>query len=390
MTGNLTQRMRAVVVILLVLCVHACAPTDSGLIDEQKEITIAVAWPFSVTQPQLWEGVVLAQQEINQAGGVLGHQIRLLRYDDESSARTGRVIAQQIVDHPEPVIAVIGHYNSSVSIPASAIYQFADILMLSPGSTNPQLTQQGFDLVFRNIPTDDAIGRQLAHYAQLQEYQRMVILSAKDTYGIGLANILETESAIRGIDIVDRLSYLSGSDRAAFVPIVETWKQLDFDAIFVAGTMPEAGYFIQVARRAGIDAPVLAGDGLATEELWQVGGLEETEGTVVSSPFHPASTRLQGHPFVSSFEARYGHLPDAWAAQGYDALCLLAYAMQEAESFDAHDLRQVLLAIEDWPGVTGSHTFDENGDVVDKPVVLQQAHAGAFVYLTEMTSTTTQ
>lgn len=93
---------------------------------------------------------------------------------------------------------------------------------------------------------------------------------------------------------------------------------------------------------------------------------------------------------MSSFEARYGHLPDAWAAQGYDALCLLAYAMQEAESFDAHDLRQVLLAIEDWPGVTGSHTFDENGDVVDKPVVLQQAHAGAFVYLTEMTSTTTQ
>jgi branched-chain amino acid transport system substrate-binding protein len=390
MTGHLTQRVQALAVILLVLCLQACAPGDSDLIDRQQEIVIAVAWPFSVTQPQLWEGVVLAQEEINQGGGVLGYQIRLLRYDDESSVRTGRVIAQQIVDNPEPVVAVIGHYNSSVSIPASAIYQFADILMLSPGSTNPQLTQQGFDLVFRNIPTDNAIGRQLAHYAQLQGYQRMVILSAKDTYGIGLANILETESAVRGIDIVDRLSYLAGSDRAAFVPIVETWKQLDFDAIFIAGTMPEAGHFMRVARQAGIDAPVLAGDGLATEALWQVGGLEETEGTVVSSPFHPDSTRLQVHPFVSSFEAKYGYPPDAWAAQGYDALHLLAYAMQKAESFDAHDLRQALLAVKDWPGVTGRHTFDEKGDVVDKPVVLEQVHEGAFVYLTEMTSTTAQ
>jgi branched-chain amino acid transport system substrate-binding protein len=91
---------------------------------------------------------------------------------------------------------------------------------------------------------------------------------------------------------------------------------------------------------------------------------------------------------VSSFEAKYGHLPDAWAAQGYDALHLLAYAMREAESFAAPDMRQALLAVEAWPGVTGPHTFDEKGDVVDKPVVLQQAHAGAFIYLTEMTSTT--
>jgi branched-chain amino acid transport system substrate-binding protein len=358
-------------------------PEDCG----ENDVIIGVAWPFSITQPQIWEGLTMARDEINATGGVLGSNICLWRQDDESSARKGRLIAQQFADHSEQVVAVIGHYNSSVSIPASAIYEFADILMLSPGSTNPKLTQQGFKLVFRNIPTDEVIGEQLVQYARQQGYTRALILAAKDTYGRGLANIVEdkADDADPKIEIVDRLSYLPGSDETDFEPIVENWNKLRFDAIFVLGTMPEAGHFVHIARREGIDVPIIGGDGLATEELWQIGGTVETEGIVVSSPFHPDTARLEQDPFVGAFAARYGHPPDAWSAQGYDALCLLTDAMNQARSVDAHQVAHVLRTLQAWSGVTGPHTFDACGDVVSKPIVLQQVRNQDFVYMQEMT-----
>jgi branched-chain amino acid transport system substrate-binding protein len=376
----------------LVACASEQSQTEQGAVPEncgENDVIIGVAWPFSVTQPQIWEGLTMARDEINATGGVLGSNICLWRQDDESSARKGKLIAQRFADHRDQVAAVIGHYNSSVSIPASAIYEFSGILMLSPGSTNPKLTQQGFRLVFRNIPTDEVIGEQLIQYARQQGYTRALILAAKDTYGRGLANILEdkADDADPEIEIVDRLSYLPGSDETDLGPIVENWKKLKkFDAIFIAGTMPEAGHFVRVARGEGISAPIIGGDGLATEELWQIGGVTETEGIVVSSPFHPDTARLEDSPFVNAFRTRYGHLPDAWAAQGYDALYILGHAVNQARSTKADEVAQVLRALKAWPGVTGPHTFDACGDVVGKPIVLQQVQDQAFVYLTELAS----
>jgi branched-chain amino acid transport system substrate-binding protein len=373
----------------LVGCMVEQGQPDGSAIPEdcaQDDVIIGVAWPFSVTQAQIWEGLTMARDEINAAGGILGHAVCLWREDDASSVRKGRLIAQQFADHSDRVVAVIGHYNSSVSIPASAIYEFSGLLMLSPGSTNPKLTQQGFELVFRNIPTDEVIGEQLVQYVRQQGYTHALILAAKDTYGRGLANIVEDKADDREpkIEIVDRLSYLPGSEQADFEPVVENWQALQFDVIFVIGTMPEAGHFVRVARREGIDTPIIGGDGLATEELWQVGGTTETQGIVVSSPFHPDAARLQDDPFMGAFQALYGHLPDAWAAQGYDALHVLAYALNQAGSTDAHEVAKVLRTLSAWPGVTGPHTFDACGDVVGKPIVLQQVRDRSFVYLQEM------
>jgi branched-chain amino acid transport system substrate-binding protein len=204
-----------------------------------------------------------------------------------------------------------------------------------------------------------------------------------------LANNLEdkADDCDPKTEIVDRRSYLPGSDETAFESIVHDWKRLAFDAIFVAGTMPEAGYFVRLARREGIDAPIVAGDGLATEELWQIGGVAQTEGIVVSLPFHPDTNRLEGNPFSDVFADRYSRLPDAWAAQGYDALHLVAEAMTQARSPQGRDVAQVLHSLEGWPGITGPHTFDACGDVIGKPIVLQQVRDGSFIYLQEMVST---
>lgn len=379
---------KAIIILITLLLVASCkggpATSQEGTPAALGEtILIGVAWPFSVTQHKLREGIELAQQEINDAGGVLGASIELWFEDDQGSVAEGRRIAQQFADDPD-VIAVIGHYNSSVSIPSSTIYQFAHILMLSPGSTNPQLTRQGFDLVFRNIPTDEEFGRQLAYFAHRQGYRRMAILAAKDTYGRGLANIFEKRAGDLGIEIVDRFSYPQNSEPSFFRQILERWQEPSgaessfADAIFIAGTTPEAAYFIRQARQMGITVPIMGGDGLDSPDLWRIGG-EAAEGTVVATPFHPDKSEV----FKAAFYQKYGTMPDTWAAQGYDALKLLAYAMQEAESVDAEDIAAVLRSLKGWPGVTGPHTFDANGDVVGKPIVLQKVENSGFVYLAD-------
>ena len=372
---------------LVAVMATACAGTHS-VVQERADrarrstgdILIAVAWPFSVSQDGARNGIEMAVEEVNAAGGVLGRDLRVAAWaDDHGSAEEGSAVAQRIADNPD-VVAVIGHGSSPVSIPASAIYQFAGILMMSPASTSPRLTRQEFDLVFSNIPSDEVIGRQMADFVYHQGYRQMVILAAKDAYGRGLANVVEGSGRII---IVDRQSYL---DDSSFSQILENWKHLNFEAIFIAGSTPPAAEFIRQARAAGINVPIYGGDGLDSGELTTLGG-EAAEGTVFASPFDPDDGRPEVQKFAAAFKSKYGGPPDAWAAQAYDEVKLLAYAMNQAGSTVPGDVARVLHQTRDWPGVTGTHTFDENGAVINKPIVLKVVRNGQFEFLGRTPST---
>ena len=254
---------------------------------EAGPIVIGVAWPEG-TQRGMWDGVKIAHDEIGRDHEILGgREIQVEYYDDESREWKGLEIARDLAQRSD-LVAVIGHYDSSISVPASAIYQDAGKLMVSPGSTNPKLTQQGFDLVFRSIPTDEAIGEALAHHAFDQGYGRMLILAAKNTYGRGLSNIFEKHADRLQIEIVDRRSYPQGCDEPCFERILDRWAGLECDAILVAGTMPEAARFVRLFGRLVEDVriekvPILGGDGLFTSELWEEGGAA-AKGIVVVAP----------------------------------------------------------------------------------------------------------
>lgn len=372
----------AVVCFLLCLLLAAC---DQHTIPEERAsraseapadapIQIGVGWPLQ-SLPRFNWGINMAVEEINAAGGVLGRPLLTIKQDDRSDVTQGRLIAQQFADNLD-LVAVIGHSDSFVSLPASATYQFAGLLMLSPGSTNPALTMQGFDLVFRNVPTDDDIGRQLATYALTAGYRRMLILYQNDTYGRELGNVFERYAARFGIEIVDRRSYVEG--QGTFAPILKLWKKLPFDAIFVAGNAPEAAIFIREARAADITQPILGGNGLDSPELLSAGGAA-VEGVVVASFFHPDLPTARD--FTARFQATYGVLPDAAAAQGYDAVHLLAYAIEQAGSVVPAEIAAALHTVSRWSGVTGTHTFNERGDVVNKPIVLKVVQNGDFQFL---------
>ena len=343
------------------------------------DIVIGIVWPFASKNEMYKEGVDMAVNEINAAGGILGRKLSLIEKDDESSVTKGMVIAQSFAENLD-MVAVIGHRSSYISLPVAAIYENAGLLMLTPTSTAPKITQLGYKRVFRNIPSDEEIGKQMASYAAGKGYKRIVIFYADDEYGRGLANSFEDKVSEQGISVVDRLTYW-GDDKE-FATIIDKWKLLRVDAIFVADVMPRGANFISKVRQAGITVPVLGGDGLDSSELWKIAG-EASEGVVVASIFNPLNTRPEVQCFIQNYQKKYGSLPTNWAAQGYDSVKLLAEAMKKANSSEPDRIAAVLHKLRDWPGVAGLHTFNEKGDVAGNLIVKKIMNNGNFEYLSD-------
>ena len=342
-----------------------------------QNIVIGVAWPMASNNSLFKEGVDLAVDELNQKGGVNGHKLDIIMSDDEGSVDKGMSVAQTFAENKD-MVAVIGHRNSSVSIPASRIYEDAGKLMLSPASTAPELTQQGYKFVFRNIPSDDEITRQLAIYAAQAGHKRMVIYYSDDSYGRGLANSFEDHANKEGIYIVDRVSYygkLSDLER-----LQQKWKALDFDGIFVAQAMPGGAEFIADAGKVGITVPFIGGNAMDSPMLNNIAG-KYAEGTVIGTIFNPNDPRPEVATFVKKFQQKYNQMPTSYSAQGYDAVKLLAAAIEQANSTDPSLIAEQLHKFKDWPGVAGYHTFNDSGDDVGKLVVKKVLHNGQFEYL---------
>lgn len=359
------------VTILLILatplagCFNKSAPGD---------IVIGLAWPFATKNNLFLEGVELAVSEINGQGGIHGREIRLVKKDDDDTITGGVTVAQSFTKTPN-LVAVIGHRSSFVSIAASSIYEEAGVLMLSPTSTAPQLTQKGYKLIFRNTLSDDEIARQLALYAAGRGHQRMAIYYSEDSYGLGLANSFEDHARDAGIKIIDRISYYAGPEDLE--RLGEKWSALDYDGVFIAYDIPDGAVFIADAVRTGITVPFLAGDALDTPLLVEIAG-KAAEGTVVVSVFNHEDPRPETKRFVEKFHATYNSTPNMDAAQGYDAVRLLVAAIEESDSTEPRIIAEKLRAFKDKPGVAGSHTFTENGDDVGNLVVKKAIRNGEF------------
>ena len=231
----------------------------------------------------------------------MGRRIRLIRPDDRQSVNEGRLIAQRLAEDPQ-VMAVIGHLQSYVTVPAAAIYDFAGLPLVSPSSTSAELTSRNYARVFRATLTDQAIARQMADYATGQGYRQAVIYYVRNEYGRALANAFEEQYQQGNLEVLARHSYDANREPSprSLEPVLDAWESLEPDAIFLAGEVPLAGRIIAAIRAAGIDVPVLGPDAMSTPGLVDEGG-GAVEGTVVASFFIPTSLgkRFQGSSNVS-------------------------------------------------------------------------------------------
>lgn len=349
------------------------------------DIIVGAAWPWEARKNILYkQGMIMAVEEINQEGGVLGRKLKIVYRDDQESVSKGRMVAQRFADNPN-VVAVIGHLQSFITLPAAAIYDRAGLLLLAPSSTTPELTQRGYSMVFRLTFSDAAVGRKLADFAARRGYQRVIICYMGNEYGRVLANAFEDQARERGITIVGRQSYnpnIQGGSQN-LLRIVSRWTGQDFDAIFLAGEVPLATMIIAKARSLGITAPVIGSDAVGAASLIEVGG-KAVEGTVVPYSFHPDEFKPRVQDFVTSFKQRYGVEPGGGAASAYDAIHLLVYAMEKAGSTVPSEIAEALRATERWQGVMGTFAFDEKGNLISQSIKLKVVEDGQFIPLNRM------
>jgi len=367
------RKKTAFIVFIMMLALLTLATGCLGT-KNKGDIAIGVAWPFESNNSMFREGVELAVKEINRDGGIKGRKIQLVMKDDQASVAEGMAIAQSFAGERQ-VAAVIGHRNSFVSIPASRIYEEAGLVMLSPASTAPELTKKGYRSVFRNLPSDDEIARKIAVFCSRQGQKRMVVYYSEDSYGMGLANSFEDHAKKAGIKVVDRISYYG--DLKDLERLHNKWKAMDFDGIFIAGGMPAGAEFIADCGQVGISARYYAGNAMDSPLLREIGG-KAADGIVVGAIFNPADIRPEVKKFIEDFTKEYDKPPGAYSAQGYDAVKILAAAIERAADPDSAALADHLRGMKNWPGVAGYHSFDQKGDDVGDLVVIKTLRDGKF------------
>jgi branched-chain amino acid transport system substrate-binding protein len=306
-------------------------------------------------------GARLAIEEINAKGLTINGQkitLALDAQDDAADPRQATQVAQKLVD--DKVVAVVGHLNSGASIPASKIYSDAGITQISPSSTNPAYTQQGFKTTYRVVATDAQQGPALASYAAKKlNVKSVAVVDDSTAYGQGLANEFEKTAKSLGLNV---MSHDATNDKAVdFRAILTKIKGENPDAIMYGGMDATGGPFAKQARQLGLRAKVLSGDGVCTESLAQLAGA--AAGNIVCSQAGMAVERMDGGAqFAAKYVKRFGHPIEFDAPFTYDAVYIVVDAMKRANSTDPSKVL-AKIAGTDYKGVTGETTFDAKGDL---------------------------
>ena len=283
--------------------------------------------------------------------------------DDQADPKLGPTIAQKFAD--AKVAGVVGHLNSGVTIPASAVYNQAGIPMISGSATNPKLTEQGFKNVFRDVGRDDQQGPAVAQYLQSMKVKKVAIVDDATAYGEGLANEVEKTLKAGGINVVAREKT---NDKATdFKAILTKMKGKTPDAVFYGGMDATGGPMLKQARELGIKAVFSFGDGACTDTMKQLAGDANAEGLICSQAGLPVVAASKD--FLDAYKAKYNVDPIIYAPFTYDAANLLIAAMQKADSTDPAKYLPELQKIS-FKGATGQIQFDDKGDRKDAEMTI--------------------
>ncbi|MFM0194253.1 branched-chain amino acid ABC transporter substrate-binding protein [Paraburkholderia strydomiana] len=313
-------------------------------------------------------GARLAVEEINAQGLTIdGHKIDLQidAQDDAADPKAGTAVAQKLVD--DHVVAVVGHLNSGVSIPASKIYSDASIVQISPSSTNPAYTQQGFKTTYRVVATDAQQGPALANYAtKALGAKRIAVVDDATAYGKGLADEFAKTVEASGAKIVAREAT---NDRATdFRAILTKIKSVHPDAIMFGGMDATGGPFAKQAAALGIRAKILGGDGVCTDKVGELAGTA-VQNLVCSEAGLALSKMDRGADFEKKYVDRFHTPVQIYAPFTYDAVYVIVDAMKRANSIEAPKVLAAMPST-DYNGVIGRIAFDDKGDLKEGAITL--------------------
>lgn len=344
----------------------------------KAEILIATAGPmtgqYATFGEQMKNGAIMAVADINAAGGVLGQKLKLLVEDDACDPKQAVAVANKAAS--DGVVFMAGHFCSGSSIPASKVYEEENILQISPASTNPKLTEEGGDNVFRTCGRDDQQGIVAGDYlADHFADKKIAVLHDKTAYGKGLADETKKQLNKRGIKETMYEAYTAGEKD--YTALVTKMKAAGIGVVYVGGYHTEAGLIIRQAHDQGYKPQLVSGDALVTDEYWKITG-KTGAGTLMTFSPDPRKNPVAA-PVVKRFRDK-GIEPEGYNLYTYGAIQAWAQAVEKAGKTDTDAVVKALRANK-FETVLGNIGFDAIGDVTAPGYVFYIWKDGKYDYV---------
>ena len=377
------QKKVTILIAILSLAVIGCPPkSETGGGGGEGGDTILVGEYGSMTGPQATfgqsthNGIMMAIDEVNAAGGINGKKITIKSEDDQSKAEEAANTVQKLISQ-DNVVAVLGEVASSNSLAAAPICQQNKRPMITPSSTNPKVTQIG-DYIFRLCFLDSYQGESMANYVtrQLGVKTAAILIDVKSDYSTGLASFFEAQFIKNGGRIVARQNYANGD--SDFRSQLTAARSARPDILFVPGYYTDIGQIARQARDLGMKQPLVGGDGWESPKLVEIGG-DALEGCYYSNHYHVDDPSPAVREFVQKYEARFGAKPDSLAALGYDSARVLVDAIKRAGTTEGPKLREAIAATKNFNGVTGMINLGPDRNPIGKKLVVLQIQNGNLV-----------
>jgi branched-chain amino acid transport system substrate-binding protein len=358
-TRRSTSRVIAILTVPLLLA--ACSSTSSSTSGTSSsssklgDLTIASSNPMTGDSGYYGadkvKGMQLAVDEVNAAGGVNGRQVKLLINDDAGQPTQGASLAAKECANTD-ILAVIGHWNSSVTLAAVPIYDRCKLPSINDDTTVKLSGISPYS--FRVFATGEVEGALLAQFAWTKGYRQTAVVYDTNDYGITLSDAYSKAFKALGGKIVLSDAYVEGNKN--FAPDAQKVQSSKADSTFIAGYYVETALIAKAIRAAGITGPLMGGDGVDAPQLTQLGG-SAVEGMVFVDDYAAELQSRENTAFVAKWQAKYGSNPDTFAALAYDSANLLIEAMKSGAT-DRDAIQKWLKSLPNFVGVTGPIKFD--------------------------------
>ena len=348
----------------LAVCPHTAvaAPLQSIKIATQSPLS----GDQSVVGVDIKRGAELALEQLGQPLAALGIKVELAPFDDQANPDTGVANAKRIVSDPA-ILAVVGHYNSGVQIPASEVYHTSGLANVSPATTNPKVTTRGYAEINRIVGRDDVQGVVGADFATSHGIKNVFVVHDKTAYGQGIAEFFKKRAEEKGLQV---LGFEGTEEKANFDALLSPVIAGNPDMVYFGGMTFQAAVLFKQARERGYQGMFMSDDGFDSSDATRIAGqaLLDGAGTYYSTVSGPASVYPGTARFIKDFQAKYNSDPQPNAAQGYDSMAICLKAIENAVKANAGAVphRQAVVRaireLKDFHGITGTFTFNAIGD----------------------------
>src|SRR3954454_1967118 len=344
------------------------------------EMRIGTAGPLANAEAlfgNTWQnGMQLAIDELNAAGGINGQKLALVRQDDQGDPKQGTLIAQKFCDD-DSILAVVANFNSGVTIPSSDVYHRCGMPQVT-NSSNPKVTEAGYDNLFRPIANDFMQGRAPANYAlESLGAKKAAIVHDKQAFGEGVATVFRTTFE-KGGGSITSYSGVAATDMD-FSAVITQLKAENPDVVYYGGTMPGVGLFLKQLRELGLKSVFFAADPAFLPDLITTAGTANAAGAIVSFQAPPYDSNAKLLKFSEDYKKAFNEDPGPYSAYGYNEMAIILEAMKKAGSDVSRESIVSQLRNTKFDGLMGLVEFDDRGELKEPSLYLYKVEGDGFV-----------